>query len=199
MFGDQALALINDARRSTATDTLFKYNDQAVRNVARELRALDTDIANALKNDFEHEPPQPVMCATTIYHIATRHNKRCLLAYLNHRLDRLRDMYWAAGCSLPHLLNDPDTRQKLSPHEVDFLRQYNTLVMDYRSDFIDVLDLAMGLTRPPKDLHIEVRVVAECGAIETESGSIDFQKGQRYLVKRADVEHLIVQGYLEPI
>ena len=52
---------------------------------------------------------------------------------------------------------------------------------------------------PPKDIHVLVRVVRDCGIIQTEAGAIDFQKGQRFLVRRADIEHLIVQGYLEEV
>jgi len=41
--------------------------------------------------------------------------------------------------------------------------------------------------------------VRDCGVIETELGTIDFRKGQRFMVRRADIEHLIVQGYLEEV
>ena len=52
---------------------------------------------------------------------------------------------------------------------------------------------------PPKDLHVAVRVARECGVIQTEVGAIDFKKGHRYHVRRSDVEHLIVQGFLEEV
>ncbi|KDQ16671.1 hypothetical protein BOTBODRAFT_43274 [Botryobasidium botryosum FD-172 SS1] len=198
MFGDQALILINDARRSTASDTLLKYNDETVRLVRRELRVLDSDIASTIGDNLAAPTPPPgVMCASTFYHIAIRRNIRCLLAYHAHRIDRLKDQYWASGGALPHVFNDQDTRQKLSPYEVDFLRGYNSLIMEYRSDLIDTLDIAAGITHPPKDLHVLVQVVRDCGTIHTENGTIDFQKGQRFMVTRSDVEHLLVQGYLE--
>ncbi|KAI6026548.1 hypothetical protein BKA83DRAFT_284013 [Pisolithus microcarpus] len=158
-FGDLATQLILESRRSTLADTLLKYNDNLVRSVIREQRDL--------------EKP------------AIIRNKRCLLAYHKHRMDRLRDMYWAAA--------------KLSPHEVDFLRQYSSSVMDYRAEFSNELDITASITHPPKDLHVLVRVVRDCGVIQTELGSIDFQKGQRFMVRRADIEHLIVQGYLEEV
>jgi GINS complex subunit 1 len=44
-----------------------------------------------------------------------------------------------------------------------------------------------------------VHVIRDCGIIQTELGTIDFQKGQRFMVRRADIEHLIVQGYLEEV
>lgn len=108
-------------------------------------------------------------------------------------------MYWAVGGALPHLLSNPDIRSKLSPHEVDYMRQYNSSLMEFRSEFSHELDITASITKPPKDLHVLVRVVRDCGVIQTELGSIDFQKGQRFMLRRADIEHLIVQGYLEDV
>jgi len=197
MFGDQALSLIVEARRSTATETLQKYNDEVVRSVQREVRTLHSDLAEMVASQAGPTPSQNILCASTFYHIGIRRNKRCLLAYHAHRLESLKNLYWASGGALPHILNDPEIRSKLSPHEVDFLRGYNNMVMEYRSDFIDVLDVAAGIYDPPKELTVTVEVVRDCGTIHTENGSIDFQKGQRYKLRRSDVEHLIVQGYLE--
>ncbi|KAG8905730.1 DNA replication protein psf1 [Tulasnella sp. 403] len=201
MFGDQALALIVEAKRSTQTDTLYKYNDEVVRAVQREIRMLQTDLTTTVEAAQANAltPSQPILCASTFYHMAIRRNKRCLLAYHAHRLERLKELYWASGGALPHILTDAEVRSKLSPHEVDFLREYNNMISDYRNDFLDVLDVAAGITTPPKDLRVVVEVVRECGAIQTESGSIDFKKGQRYQVLRSNVEHLIVQGYLEVV
>ncbi|KAI5830455.1 hypothetical protein K523DRAFT_319815 [Schizophyllum commune Tattone D] len=142
------------------------------------------------------EGPPPSLI---IYQTAINRNKRCLLAYHMHRTDRLRDMYWAAGGALPHILSNADTRGKLSPHEVDYLKQYNASVMEFRGTFSGELDITSGIEHPPKDLHAVVRVVRDCGTITTELGNIDFRQGQRFTVRRADIEHLIVQGYLEEV
>ncbi|KAI6032569.1 hypothetical protein F5J12DRAFT_175908 [Pisolithus orientalis] len=188
-FGDLATQLVLESRRSTLSDTLLKYNDNLVRSVIREQRDLEK-----LTESAEEVSP-----ALLIYQTAIVRNKRCLLAYHKHRMDRLRDMYWVAGGALPHILSNQDIRSKLSPHEVDFLRQYSASVMDYRAEFSNELDITASITHPPKDLHVLVRVVRDCGVIQTELGSIDFQRGQRFMVRRADIEHLIVQGYLEEV
>ena len=192
-YGDLATQLLMESRRSTQTDTLLKYNDPLVRSIIREQRDLERDI-NALTLDGRLPPPSMLIIQTAI-----NRNKRCLLAYHSHRVDRLRDMYWTVGGALPHLLSNPDIRSRLSPHEVDYLRQYNSSVMEFRSEFSHELDITASITKPPKDLHVMVRVVRDCGVIQTELGSIDFQKGQRFMVRRADIEHLIVQGYLEEV
>ena len=111
----------------------------------------------------------------------------------------LKSLYWSKGAALPPLLTNPRIRANLAPHEVDFLREYNTMVVDFRADFTDELDITSGIVNPPKDLHVLVRVVRDCGVIQTETGAIDFQKGQRFMVRRSDVEHLLVQGYLEEV
>ncbi len=203
MFGDQALALMVEARRSTQTDTLMKYNDELVRNVLREIRMLQADlsstVASASSGSSLATPSQEVLCASTFYHISIRRNKRCLLAYHAHRLDRLKHLYWSSGAALPHILANSDIRSKMSPHEVDFLREYNVMMSDYRNDFLDVLDVAAGIIDPPRELRVTVNVLRECGAVQTEGASYDFKKGQRLQVLRSDVEHLITQGFLEVV
>lgn len=193
-YGELATQLIIESRRSMQTDTLLKYNDSMVRSIIREQRDLEKAIATLDLRDGRPPPPPLLIIQTAI-----NRNKRCLLAYHSHRVDRLRDMYWAVGGALPHILSNQDIRSKLSPHEVDYLRQYNSSVMEFRSEFSHELDITASITNPPKDLHVLVRVIRDCGVIQTELGSIDFQKGQRFMVRRADIEHLIVQGYLEEV
>ncbi|KAG8781658.1 DNA replication protein psf1 [Serendipita sp. 411] len=199
LFGDQAMALVNEARRSNASGTLSKYNDPLVRSVCREMRTLDIDLSR-ITADYEVEgskPPEEVLAAASFYHVALRRNKRCVLAYQNHRLEKLKELYWGAAGSLAHLLGDQDIRSRLSPHEIDFLRSYNEIVQDFRADFEDVLDVVGDVTNPPKELNVIVRVVKDCGTIQTELGPIDFQRGQRFMVRRSDIEQLITQGFLE--
>ncbi|KAF8874439.1 hypothetical protein BD779DRAFT_1678762 [Infundibulicybe gibba] len=191
-YGELAIQLVTESRRSTQSDTLIKYNDALVRTIIREQRDLEKAAEVYLHDD---EPPP----ALYIIQTAINRNKRCLLAYHAHRVDRLRDLYWSVGGALPHILSNQDIRSKLSPHEVDYMRQYNHSVMEFRSEFSHELDITASITNPPKDLHVLVRVVKDCGVIQTELGSIDFQKGQRFMVRRADIEHLIVQGYLEEV
>jgi GINS complex subunit 1 len=199
---DLAQQLITESKRSSATNTLTKYNDSLVRQLCREVRALDAhlvayyDSITGLKLD---KVGPETLCPPALVQSMVERDKRCLLAYHSHRIDQLKDFYWAKGGALPLILNDPDLRSKLGPHEVDFLREYSQMVGDWRSEVIDVVDLAMGVDRPPKDLNVSVVVTKECGVVSTESGEIDFQKGHRYLVRKSEVEHLILQGYLTEV
>lgn len=195
-YGELATQLLLESRRSTQTDTLLKYNDSLVRSIIREQRDLEKSLLSQIAKTPDNDVPPP---AVIILQSAILRNKRCLLAYHSHRLDRLRDMYWAVGGALPHILGDPDMRSKLSPHEVDYLRSYHGSAMDFRGEFSNELDIMASITVPPKELHVSVKVVKDCGVIQTELGTIDFKKGQRFVVRRADIEHLIVQGYLEEV
>ncbi|KAH9476210.1 DNA replication complex GINS protein PSF1 [Psilocybe cubensis] len=192
-YGELATQLVTESRRSTQTDTLLKYNDSLVRSLLREQRSLESALSTLLIDG--HAPPPALLIIQT----AINRNKRCLLAYHAHRTDRLRDMYWAAGGALPHVLGNQETRAKMSPYEVDYLRAYHASVMEFRAEFAYELDITASIVDPPKDLQVLVRVVRDCGMIQTELGVIDFQKGQRFMVRRADIEHLIVQGYLEEV
>jgi GINS complex subunit 1 len=94
----------------------------------------------------------------------------------------------------------PDLRSALSPQEIDFLRGYNALMLDYKSDFLDVLDLTAGIDRPPGELMVDVRVVRDAGEVILEGGErVEFKRGERFRLVRGQVERLIVQGYLEEI
>ena len=216
-YGDQATQLVTESKRSQHADTLLKYNDNLVRAIVREQRDLEQLIQAALARLAPAAPGDDVAVTADIvlYQTVILRNKRCLLAYHAHRLDRLKDLYWSVGGALPLLLSAPttaaattttantagDLRSRLSPHEVDFLRAYNDSLVDFRSAVLETgeLDLFAQIAKPPKDLHVLVRVVRDCGVIQTEVGAIDFRRGQRFLVRRADVEHLIVQGYLDEV
>ncbi|EJD08514.1 DNA replication complex GINS protein PSF1 [Fomitiporia mediterranea MF3/22] len=198
-LGDLATQLVTESRRSTATDTLFKYNDTLVRTLIREQRGLEALITNALDSMPDNPNANQVPPSFIIHQTTLMRNKRCLLAYHQHRMNFLKSLYWSLGGALPPILSNSQIRANLAPHEVDFIREYNTMVVDFRADFTDELDITSSILHPPKDIHVLVRVVRDCGVIETELGAIDFQKGQRFMVRRADVEHLLVQGYLEEI
>ncbi|TIC18113.1 GINS complex, Psf1 component [Wallemia mellicola] len=207
-YTDIAHRLIQQSRRSHLTDSLYAYDDASVREITRECRYLNSqinDTVERLTNEADQslmESDKPTLAQLTILNLCAQRNKRCLLGYHHHRLNKLRDLYWKSGAALAHLLNEHDNggiRDELSPTEVDFLRGYSSLITQYKSPFLDVVDITSGSLEPPKDLHISVRVVRDAGLIETQGGPVDFRVGQRFMVRRSDVERLLVQGYLEQV
>jgi len=122
---------------------------------------------------------------------AQNRNKRCVLAYLVHRLSKLRQVWWANGGVQ---LSEP-LRALLGPRELSFHSGYDSLMSAYMS--AADLTLQQDLL-PPKDPLVEVRVVDPAGAgeIMTEQGPVQLTSDSVHLLRRADVEMLIRQGTL---
>jgi GINS complex subunit 1 len=152
------------------------------------------------------------VCQLTVAALAMRRNKRALLVYHNQRVELLKELLWdpstgGGASNLGNLLAANDctsaadqVRRNISPAETDFLNGYANLVREYKSAYIDAVDLSSGvLETPPKQLHCQVRVLRDVGTIETEHGSITLRKGTLVFVRRADVERLIASGALEEV
>ena len=213
MIGDTALSLVQEGARSNATSLLRTYQDESVRLLARETRSLNeqiqagTEVLSQIAND------DAAVCSLTVAALTMRRNKRALLAYHHQRVELLRDLFWDSGIgnsgsNLAGLLASSSctsaadqVRRNISPSETDFIRSYANLVREYKSAFIDSVDLSAGgnLERPPKELHVQVRVLRDVGEIETEQGTVEFRKGSLVFVRRADVERLLAQGFLEEV
>ncbi|WVQ79688.1 DNA replication complex GINS protein PSF1 [Cryptococcus sp. DSM 104549] len=217
MYGDLANQLVISSHRSTLATTpqlpLPKYNLPLVLSICLETRQLCAyiDKVQDLQGISLTQNPG-LVCHLTVQHLSARRNKRCLLAYLHTRVGGIKERWWDAGGGLAYLLSSaasasvnpeadaPDLRSALSPQELDFLRGYNSLMMDFKSDFLDVLDLAAGIDRPPGELMVDVRVVKDAGEVVLDSGErVDFRKGERFRLARSQVERLIIQGYLEEV
>lgn len=85
----------------------------------------------------------------------------------------------------------------LNHHEQDFFKQYQDLIMEFKSSFEDI-DLS-GDLNPPTNIFIDVRVLRDGGEVTTEYGSFNLIKDSQFFVRKSDVERLIQQGYLEEI
>lgn len=220
MYGDQALSLITASHRQTLSTTpqlpLPKYALPLILSICLETRQLGQSIsaAAAQHGQVSLSQDRALVCSLTVQHLAARRNKRCLLAYLSSRVGGIKERWWDAGGGLAHLLESngsasgagsgdadaPDLRSALSPQELDFLRGYNNLLLDYKSDFLDVLDLSAGVDKPPGEFMVDVRVLKDAGEVVLEGGErIDFRKGERFRLARSQVERLIVQGFLEEV
>lgn len=98
------------------------------------------------------------------------------------------------------LADELKVRTKISPQEADFLRSYAKLTAQTKEPFLDVFDpFSCRTDEPPKEIMCNVKVVRECGTVQTESGMVDFRKGMRFRLVRSEVERLIMQGYLEVV
>lgn len=188
MLGETALELIRETLRSQ--DMLAPFNEDKVRSVLEEIKALYE------QNEKEIWAETPSKAAIVLRHAALERDKRCLLAYLNHRAERIRNMRWQFGAVLP-----PDVKANLCEAEQNFFTKYNRDLATYMRSVGDGagIDL-MTDTHPPKSLYIEVRCVQDYGEMETDDGSIIvLKKNTQHYLPRQHCEQLIRQGILEHI
>lgn len=193
---------MQESQRSIQTNLLRPYADAQVRTIARETRSLQEKIVSGQRMYSQIESDSGAIGALLLTALAVRRNKRAMLVYHNQRIEMLKRLFWESGGQLGSLLGqDKAVRRNLSPAEVDFIRGYAQLVLDYKAAFskasLDLTSPVMG--KPPKELFVQVRVLKDIGDIETEWGSVSFVKDSLVFVRRPDVERLILNGYLEVI
>lgn len=218
MFGDLALKLVQEARAAQVNQTLPPYNDELIRLILLETRQLHAHISKLLESGSNVEQDEGLAAQLVTHHAAAQRNKRCLLAYQNCRLEFIKSVVWQKGGSLDlalnHVIEIPghasDTQQKttlrsrLSPSEVDFIRGYAQLNLAYKTDFLDIVDVAAPLQRtlraddvgPIRELMVSVVSNVDARDVQTERGSVTLRKGNRMRVLRSEIENLITRGWL---
>ncbi|KAJ3311524.1 DNA replication protein psf1 [Blyttiomyces sp. JEL0837] len=111
-YGDEAMKLIRELKRQP--DLIQPYRDDTVRDVLSEMKYLVDDmqemykeiqtlsshevIANSMLSPEEiTERKNGLTIAMSMHSASLLRNKRCLLAYHHHRLDRIRSITWELG------------------------------------------------------------------------------------------------------
>ncbi|XP_063241956.1 DNA replication complex GINS protein PSF1-like isoform X1 [Bacillus rossius redtenbacheri] len=192
MFCEKALELIKELDRSP--DCLSPFNDEAVRQVLEEMKALfeqnQKDVNAAIAGDASY------MSGVHLRHAALERNKRCLLAYLYNRLRRIRQMRWEFGSILP-----PDIKASLCEPEVQWFSSYSKLLATYMGSIGEGSGLNLTQdVRPPKSLFIEVRCLVDYGRLELDDGDVVvLKRNSQHLLPRSQCELLVRQGVLEHV
>ncbi|XP_064623126.1 DNA replication complex GINS protein PSF1-like [Lineus longissimus] len=193
MFCEKGLELIKELQRTKDT-TLPHYNEDGVRQVLEEVRAL---------NEKNQEEVVAVAGGeeALVYGVALRHgviqrNKRCLLAYVHNRVKQIQKMRWEFGSVLP-----AEIKNNLCEDEVNWFNSYNKSLANYMRSIGGEggLDLTQDM-KPPKSLYIEVRCLVDHGEFETQDGNVILlKKNSQHFLLRSECENLIRQGILEHI
>ncbi|RQM10466.1 hypothetical protein DD237_003910 [Peronospora effusa] len=163
---------------------LFHQYDQLLTDYMTDFE-LDLSALRAFQDNLETQSAS-VHCGLVVNHQCLLRNKRCLIAYVYHRMEKIKALRWETGTIIPDSL-----AQNLCQREVQLFHQYDQLLTDYMTDF--ELDLSADL-KPPKDLYVEVRVLRDCG-----ERSSDLTAHSQHFLRRVVVEQLIRQGLLEQI
>jgi len=203
------------------TYRIIFYSDEMVRLVLLETRQLQAHITTLLESGVSDAESDPALAAQLVtHHLCAQRNKRCLLAYHESRLQFLRQALWNNSGSLTLTLNQTmespskmighaeeqhsTLRSRLSSTELDYLKKYSQLTLDYKSEFLDIVDVASSLCRsghsddvgPIKELMVSVVASVDAKDVQTERGSINLRRGERMRVLRSEVEPLIVRGWV---
>ncbi|XP_029175868.1 DNA replication complex GINS protein PSF1-like isoform X2 [Nylanderia fulva] len=194
MFGKEAIKLITEL---DMYEDIRPFNEQVMRQVFEEMQSLyEANLvdSNAIQNEGNNE----LLPSVHFRHTALLRNKRCILAYLFHRIRRLRQMRWELGSILP-----TEITANLLNAEVQWFQNYNKSLATYMRSIGDDqsgemigLNLTVNMS-PPKMLYVEVKCLTDFGKLELDNGEIiTLKKNTYHLLPRAICEPLIRQEYM---
>eukprot|EP00933_Yihiella_yeosuensis_P055457 TRINITY_DN54253_c0_g1_i1.p1 TRINITY_DN54253_c0_g1~~TRINITY_DN54253_c0_g1_i1.p1 ORF type:complete len:212 (+),score=50.79 TRINITY_DN54253_c0_g1_i1:113-748(+) len=188
----KSVQLLRDLKRSR---WLPVFNDKIIKEVVEEIRSDFLEMKQMAREEEDMEA-QEVVTGVCLYSDLMDRNKRCVLAYLNARLEILEQLRWEVGLMVPE-----DKMEKLHDAEKQYLNNYNAALDRYMKRYIPNCKEPLDLTsdpEAPESMNVQVRVVNDdpsLGEIVTaDSGVVRLRPGYQLTVKRSDVEHLIRAG-----
>ncbi|KAI5660518.1 hypothetical protein M9H77_29311 [Catharanthus roseus] len=166
-------SLIRKSEELKKTEELRKTNNQELDETEKkELRAYSS--------------------GALVHHFSLLRNKRCLMAYVYHRAEIIRNLVWTIGRVLPE-----EIEEKISSAEKDYFKKHAATLQSYMSE-LDDLDLAVDMV-PPKDPYIKVRVLEDIGNVVLSDHSANLARHAIVFLRRTDAELYIAQGSMEEI
>ncbi|KAJ8673326.1 hypothetical protein QAD02_004588 [Eretmocerus hayati] len=190
MFGKDAVKLIQELDQ---TEDIKPFNEAIFRQVMEEIQLLyeenSKDVATITEDNTA--PRNTVL----VRHYAMARNKRCLLAYIYHRMRRLRQVRWELGSILPQEISTC-----LLSSEIQWFQSYNRSLATYMRSIGDSGLNIMNDVHPPKSLYIEVKCIQDYGKFEFDDGQVvNLTENTYHLLPRSQCEPLIRQGILEHV
>lgn len=189
--------LIRDYRRSK--QFLSEYDKLGVQRVVDASNALYQDIQTVTEPYKQRNERVPAdLLASLISHSqCLQFHRRCGLAYLNARLDRIRQLWWDSdGAIEPHGRHASEY-DAMSGQEKSFLEDYGKMVVALMDD------TGLTLTErplPPTSLYSRVRVLADHPPVLGSDGSqLELRRDTMKRIRRTDAERLCRSGVVQHI
>ena len=184
---------MSECHHSDAT-TLLPYNDELVKGCLEEITFHVDELTHLVESIEGDKPSLQVRPSLMLHDAAIRRNKRCLLAYIYHRVKYLQN---ECNSNKHRSENIPNTL--LHESELDFMQAYERLRAQQGSDI--GADMTCQQRMPPTHTWIQVRVLESLGTIVlTETGgTANLEEGTLHYLPAQDVESFIQQGYLEQV
>merc|ERR1711865_479747 len=170
-----------------------------IKEVIKEIWSDNNEMKNLAEGQDLANPDIQVIAGLCLYNDLIDRNRRCLLAYLFHRLEMIEGLRWEVGLMVPE-----DKLQKLHESEKQYMHLYNECLDKYMRRYLPNVKEPLDLTadaQAPEEVNVQIRVHDEgVGEIVTaDSGTLKLCKGWVHTAKRTDVEHLIRAGKVEHI
>lgn len=176
-----------------ADHNIEPYSDNIVRTSVTKLNKLFLEASRVSKVSDEGESQFSTLDNQGFLLLLMQNEimrgKRALLAYHRTRLDHLAKL----TKELPTF--PANVRPQLSKSENKFQVEYAASLGRMAMAYGNIVNVN-GQATPPKDLYITVRVVKDCGIVQTEFGPLYLNANSFHYVRKADVDHLISQGFL---
>jgi len=191
-LGEAGTALVLELKQA---EYITNFNDELVRKVIKETNemyeAIETTIREVKQKqsngDDDDNSSDQYAASLLVEWLTILRNKRCALAYLMNRLNRLKKIWWQSGSIMASAL-----KEKLSSSEIGWYQEYDMLMANYMKE---TGLLVSDDQAPPKSLFVEVRCMDDVGDIVTDSGEvIQLHKNTAHYLPRANVQQLIRQG-----
>jgi GINS complex subunit 1 len=192
-FGHRGKALVMECKHPD----LLPYNDELVKGCLDEITFHVDELEHIVDSIVGDKPSLEVRPALLLHEAAIQRNKRCLLAYQNHRIRYLMENPIQDTNGISSKLSSSSSSTILSDAECEFLAAYERL----RTNHPYSLTLTRSPRLPPSQTMVQVRVVETVGTVVlAESGvSVHLAQGTVHYLPARDVQHFLQQGVLELI
>ena len=157
--GSRSRVLVTEMVRQAKRGKLElpRFNEEGMRTVLGESKELYRELCNLMGDNQLDQLPNAVKVACQVHHATIKRNKRCALAYVDQRAEKLKQLRWEIGHPLPE-----DIQSNLSNSEKLFLSEYDALLTNYSAE--TKINVTADQS-PPKDVLVQVRVL---GLVEEE-------------------------------
>lgn len=124
--------------------------------------------ANAVARSAGQDGVTEIKPAVLLLHTSAKRNKRCALAYLRYRLERLVEMRWESGSAIPD-----NRKSKLSAEEIQYFGNYDTLLGQYMRatdmdlSLVSIPLMVCNLMGIPADWCFVVLKLCDCRLIQS--------------------------------
>ncbi|KAF1764869.1 hypothetical protein GCK72_004819 [Caenorhabditis remanei] len=186
---DKALQLVLEMKRNP--DMMPPYNTDLMRQCQQKIDELFQKNAAEVQKISAGLPHDPTLLHPRLG--AMIHIRRCMLAYINERKNRIRSYRWRYGGALP-----VSVRNALCDAEIQFFNEYSGTLARFQQGLGEGGVNLLLHTAPPKTLFVQVRSLEDFGEFETMDGNlVQLTKDSLHSLPRQDCEMLIRQGVLE--